>query len=157
MSNIIFPSFQQLSIILITQLIPIDGDVNMEINPYISVTGNVTSFNVDDRTFTMTPSQYTVLTHTQSPFPIHGTFIDSSSKKRWGPDGPKVAVGSTISIGGSFQRVVRQQNVDRIFDFAQVEVMNVAYLVTRMTLSTSPTCTPSFLSSFLCFSCQKFR
>ena len=120
------------------QLIPFDDDlVDMQINPYITITGNVTKFDVDERSFTMTPTQYIILTHTTSPFPIHAHFVDSNSKKRWGPEGPKVAVGSTVTVGGTLQRVVRQHTIDRPLDFAQVEVMNVSYLSTRSNLSTS--------------------
>jgi hypothetical protein len=121
----------------------------MQNNPYITVTGNVTKFDVEDRTFTMTPSQYIVLTHTQSPFPIHASFMDSNSKKRWGADGPKATVGSTISIGGPLQRIVRQHIIDRTLEFAQMEVMNISYLVTRSNLSMSPTRKSLFL--FLLF------
>ena len=86
------------------QLIPFDDDlVDMQINPYIIITGNVTKFDVDERSFTMTPTQYIILTHMTSPFPIHAHwhFVDSNSKKRWGPEGPKIAVGSTVTIGGT--------------------------------------------------------
>jgi hypothetical protein len=119
----------------------------METNPYISVTGNVTKFDIETRSFTMTPTQYVALTHTTSPFPIHATFADCNSKKRWGPEGPKVAVGSTVTFGGSFQRVVREHNIDRPLEFAQVEVTNIAYLgSTRSTnVSTSHTRTFFFL------------
>jgi hypothetical protein len=128
------------------QLIPFDGDLDMQNNPYINITGNVTKFDIDNRTFTMTPMQYISLTHTTSPFPIHAHFVDSESKKRWGAEGLKVAVGSTITIGGFLQRVVRQHTIDRPLEFAQVEVTNVAYLATRSNLSTSPTrMSPSFL------------
>jgi hypothetical protein len=68
-----------------SKLIPFDGDVNMQINPYITVTGNVAKFDAQDRSFTMMPTQYVVLTHTSSAFPIHAHFADSDSK-RWGPD-----------------------------------------------------------------------
>ena len=121
------------------QLIPFDGDLNMQTNPYITITGNVSKFNIEDHTFTMTPTQYIILTHTTSPFPIHAHFVDSGSKKRWGADGPKVAVGSTVTIGGSFQRVVREHSIDRPLDFAQVEVFNITYLGSRSNLTTSPT------------------
>ena len=59
------------------QLIPFDDDlVDMQINPYIIITGNVTKFDVDERSFTMTPTQYIILTHMTSLFPIHAHFID---------------------------------------------------------------------------------
>ena len=59
-------------------------------------------------------------------------------KKRWGADSPKVAVGSTITLGGFLQRVVRERTLDRALDFAEVEVMNIAYLSTRGNLTSSP-------------------
>ena len=102
----------------------------MKINPYITVTGCVSTFNSEDRSFTITPTQYVGLTRAASPFPIHAHFADSNSK-RWGVDGPKVAVGSTITIGGSFQRIVREHTIDRALEFAQVEVSNIAYVVGR--------------------------
>ena len=111
----------------------------MQTNPYITVTGCVTRFNVEDRSFTISPTQYIALTHTASPFPIHAHFADSSSRKRWGSDGPKVTVGSAVTLGSLLERVVRQHTIDRAFDFAQIEVMNIAYLSTRTSFSTSPT------------------
>ena len=84
----------------------------MQTNPYITVTRCVTTFNVKDRSFTISPTQYIALTHTPSPFPIHAHFADSSSKKRWGSDGPKVTVGSTVTLGGLLQHVVRQHTID---------------------------------------------
>jgi hypothetical protein len=132
----------------LTQLIPFDGDLDMQNNPYITVTGTVTRFDVEERTFTMTPSQYIVLIHTMSPFPIHAHFVDSNSKKRWGAEGPKAIVGSTVTIGGSLQRVVRQHNIDRLLEFTQVEVMNIAYLTTRTSPSTSSMRSYHFPSSF---------
>jgi hypothetical protein len=101
----------------------------METNPYMSVTGSVTTFNMDDRSFTITPSQYTLLTHSASPFPIHAHFADSDSK-RWGSEGPKVAAGSTVTLGGSLQRVVRN-HLDQTLQYAQVEVTNIAYVGPR--------------------------
>jgi hypothetical protein len=127
------------------KLIPFDSDdINMETNPYITVTGNVNTFDHENRTFTMTPTQYVILTHTNSPFPVHAHFSDSSSKKRWGAEGPKVAIGSNITLGGTLQRVVREHNIDRPLEFAQVEVTNIAYLGTHTTLPASPTRTSSF-------------
>ena len=107
----------------------------MQCNPYITVTGNVSEFDTNDRSFTITPTQYIILTHTSAPFQIRGHFADTDSKKRWGTDGPKVAVGSTITLGGSLQRVVRQRNLDRSFEYAQVEVTTIAYLGTRGNLT----------------------
>jgi hypothetical protein len=85
------------------KIIPFDGDVNMQTTPYITITGTVSKFDTEDCTFTMAPTQYVILTHTTSPFPIHAHFADSNSKKRWGAEGPKVAVGSTITLGGSLE------------------------------------------------------
>ena len=112
----------------------------METNPYITVTGNVTKFQIegDNRSFIMSPTQYIILTHTTTPFPVHAHFADSASKKRWGAEGPKVTAGSTITIGGTLQRVVREHNIDKPLQFAQVEVSNIAYLNTRGNLTTSP-------------------
>ena len=53
----------------------------MQTNPYITVTGNVNKFDLDNRTFTMTPSQYIVLMHSTSALPIEAHFTDSNSKK----------------------------------------------------------------------------
>ena len=111
----------------------------METNPYITVTGCVTNFDKEHRSFTMTPTQYIILTHTTSPFPIHAHFADSDSKKRWGAEGPRATVGSTVTIGGSLQRVVRQHNIDKPLEFAQVEVANIAYIGSRGNLPTSQT------------------
>ena len=60
---------------------------------------------------------------TNYPFPIKAHFADSGSKKRWGNEGPKVVVGSTITIEGSLQHTN-----ERIFQFAQIEVTNITYL-----------------------------
>ena len=122
----------------------------MQSNPYITITGNVSHFDSDERSFTISPSQYIILTHTAAPFPIHAHFADTNSKKRWGPEGPKVAVGSTITLGGSLQRIVRERNIDRTFEFAQVEVTTIAYLGTRGNLAG-----PASRTSFhLCISCH---
>ena len=110
------------------KLIPFDGDADMETNPYITVTGSVAKFDSESRSFTMTPTQYVVLTHSTSPFPIHADFADCTSKKRWGTEGPRIAVGSSITLGGSLQRIVREHNIDKPLQFAQVEVANIAYL-----------------------------
>ena len=66
------------------KLIPIEGNMNMEINPYVSVTGTVDQFNAKDHTFTMTPNQYIVLTHSYSVLPIdaHVTFCQLGFKKK---------------------------------------------------------------------------
>ena len=111
----------------------------METNPYITVTGCVSKFDINDRTFTITPTQYIHLTHTASSFPIQAHFADSNSKKRWGADGPKVTVGTTVSFNGFLERVVRGNGVDKPFSFAQVEVVTIAYLGTHTTLTNSPT------------------
>ena len=63
-------------LILFMKLIPIEGDMNIETNPYIIMTGTVASFNADDHTFAMTPNQYIVLTHSSLPFPIHAHFAN---------------------------------------------------------------------------------
>jgi hypothetical protein len=122
-------------LILFLKLIPIEGDVDMETTPYITVTGTVTSFNTDDHTFAMTPNQYIVLTHSSLPFPIHAHFANSDSKKRWGPDGPKVTVGSTISFGGLLERVVCERNINKRLELAEIEVANIAYFGTRANLT----------------------
>ena len=111
----------------------------MEINPYITVTGTIAQFNADDRSFTMTPNQYTVLAHSYSVLPIHGHFGDWHSNKRWGTDGPKVTVGTTVTFGGLFERVVRERTLDRTLQFVQVEVTTIAYLGTCNNLTNSPT------------------
>ena len=76
----------------------------------------------------MTPTPYAILTRKNSPFPIKAHFADSTSKKRWGNEGPKVVVGSTITIEGSLQRVTRDHSTERILQFAQIEVTNITYL-----------------------------
>ena len=123
----------------------------MKTCPYITVMGNVTKFNTDDRSFTLTPTQYIILTHTSSAFPIHAHFADSSSKKRWGVEDPKVAIGSSITLGGSLERVVRDHNVEKSLQFAQVEVTNIAYLGTRANLAPSPIRMFHFISSQIKF------
>ena len=45
----------------------------------------------------------------------------------------------TVTIGGSFQRVVREHSINRPLDFAQVEVFNITYLSSCSNLTTSPT------------------
>ena len=91
------------------------------------MTGIITSFNTEDRTFTMTPTQYSVLQHTATKLPIRAYFADMESK-RWGENGPKVAVGSTITFGGLLQRVVRERNLERTLSFIEIEVHTIAYL-----------------------------
>lgn len=125
--------------ICFTKLITIDGDVDMDSNPYITITGTITQFNAQDRTFMMTPKQYIVLTHGYSALPIHAHFADCDSKKRWGVDGPKVTVGSTVTFGGIFERVVRERTLDKTLEFVQIEVTNIAYLGTHSNLTNSPT------------------
>jgi hypothetical protein len=116
-----------------------EGDIDMETNPYITVTGTITTFDTDDHTFTTTPSQYVVLTHSSLPFPIHAYFSNCDSKKRWGPEGPRVTVGSTVTFGGLLERVVCERNIDRRLQFAQVQVTTISYFGTRTNLTTSPT------------------
>ena len=110
----------------------------METNPYITITGTVTTFDANDHTFTITPSQYIVLTHSSLPFPIHAHFANWESKKRWGPDGPKVTVGTTITFGGLLERVVRERNINRRIEFTEVEVITLSYFGTRANLAISP-------------------
>ena len=109
-----------------TKLILLDDDVDMKVNPYITVAGTIASFDSEDHTFTMTPTQYIGLIHASSGFPIHAHFVDRESKKRWGSNGPKAAVGSTITFGGFLERVV------------EVEVTNIAYLSNRGNNFVSP-------------------
>ena len=92
----------------------------------------------------MTPTQNVNLTHSTSPLPIHAHFADSASKKRWGADGPKVAIGSNITLGGSLERIVRNHNIDRALQFAQIEVANIAYLGAQTALAPSPSHTLPF-------------
>jgi len=122
---------------ILTKLITIDGDVNMETNPYITVTGTVNQFNAEDRSFVMTPKQYVVLTHSYSVLPVHAHFGDWHSNKRWGADGPKVTVRTTITFGGFFQRVVRERTLDRTLEFIEVEVASIAYHGTCSNLTTN--------------------
>ena len=122
----------------LNKLIPFEDDIDMQTNPYVMITSNVSQFNPDDRSFTLTPTQYIILTHTTSPFPIWAHFADTNSKKRWGTDGLKVAIGSTITLGGSLQQIVRERNIDRTFEFAQVEVTTIAYLITQSNLAGPP-------------------
>ena len=123
---------------LFIKLIPIEGDVDMETNPYIMATGTVTSFDAENHTFAMTPNQYIVLTHSSLPFPINAHFANSESKKRWGSEGPKVTVGSTITFGGLLQRVVCERNINKKLERAEVEVASIAYFGTRGNLTASP-------------------
>ena len=75
----------------------------------------------------MTPTQYTILQHSTSPFPITAYFADPESK-RWGNNGPRVTVGSTITFGGHLLRITRERNIDRTLSFAEIEVHNITYL-----------------------------
>jgi len=70
----------------------------------------------------MTPNQYIVLTHSSLPFSIHVHFANSTSKKRWGPEGP---------FGGSFEKVVCERDIDKRLEYAQVEVAYIAYFGTH--------------------------
>jgi len=103
-------------------LIFIDGNVDAKIKPLITVMGTVTNFNTEDHTFMMTPTQYVVLPRAASPFPIHAHFVDSESKKRWGTEGPRVAVGSTITFAGFMERIVHNCNINRTLAFVEIEV-----------------------------------
>lgn len=120
----------------------------MKTNPYVTVTGTVTNFDTNDHTFTMTPNQYIVLTHSSLPFPIHAHFADWESTKRWGRDGPKVTPGSTITFSGFFERVVRERNINRKLDFAEIEVVSIAYFGTQTTLTTTPNRMFTYLLTF---------
>ena len=119
----------------------------MESNPYISVTGTITTLYANHHTFAMTPNQYIVLTHSSLPFPIHLHFANWDSKKRWGPDGPKVTVGSTITFGGLFERVVCEHNINKRLEFAKIEVASIAYFGTHGNL-TAPICMLSEMHVF---------
>ena len=110
------------------KLILIDNDVNMKVNPYITVAGTIARFDAGNHTFTMTPTQYIGLIHASSGFPIHAHFIDRESKKRWGSNGPKAAVGSTITLRGFLERVAHECDINKSLSFAEVEVTNIAYL-----------------------------
>jgi len=61
---------------LFIKLIPIEGDVDMETNPYITATGTVTSFDAENHTFAMTPNQYM---GRSLPCPLipHGIHVES--------------------------------------------------------------------------------
>ena len=107
----------------------------METNPFISVTGTITSFDADEHTFTMSPNQYIVLSRTSLPFPIYAHFANSSSTKRWGSQGPKVFVRSTITFGGLFEKVVCEQTTKKKLEYAQVEVHHIAYFGTQGNLT----------------------
>ena len=80
-------------------LIPLEGIIEMENNPFITVTGTITSFDADEHTFTISPTQYIVLGRTSLPFPIHAHFANSSSTKRWGSEG--LVSGSPVRSGFS--------------------------------------------------------
>lgn len=123
----------------------------MKVSPYVTVGGTVSNFNPDNHAFTITPTQYIALSHTSSAFPIHGHFIDSDSKKRWGSNGPKAAAGSTVAFGGFLERVSRERDMERSLAFAEVEVTNIAYLSNRGSTFT----TPGSMCHFL-FSPEKF-
>lgn len=98
---------KEVILILFIKLIPIKEDVNMETNPYITMTGTVTRFDADDHTFAMMLNQYIVLTHSLLPFPIYAHFTNWDSKKRWGPD------GSTITFGNLLERLYVNRTLTR--------------------------------------------
>jgi hypothetical protein len=87
-------------------------------------------FNSEDRSFMMTPTQYIVLNHTTSAFPIHAHFANTDLKKRWGMKGPRVSIGSTVTFSGLLEQIIREHTPDRALQFAQVKVINTAYLTT---------------------------
>ena len=89
----------------------IDGDVDEKTSPYITITGTISHFNPTDHTFQMSPSQYTALTHSATPFPIHGYFVES---KRWGEGKkPKLFLGSAITFGVIIDKIHRDHDIDR--------------------------------------------
>ena len=110
----------------------------METNPFVTVTGTVTSFDADEHTFTVSPTQYIVLSRTSLPFPIHAHFANSSSTKRWGSEGPKVFVGSTVTFGGLLEKVVCERTLHKRLEYAQVEVHHIAYFGTPGNLTMTP-------------------
>lgn len=75
-------------------------------------------------------NQYIVLTHLSLPFSIHAHFANWDSKKRWGPNGPKVTIGSTIAFGGLLERVVCEWNINKRLELAEIEVASIAYFGT---------------------------
>ena len=117
------------------------------VNLYITVAGTIASFDTEDHTFTMTPSQYIGLIHASSGFSIHAHFVDWESKKRWGSNGPKAAVGSTITFGGFLERVAHERDINKSLSFAEVEVTNITYLSNHGNSFVSPGGT-FFLSLF---------
>jgi hypothetical protein len=56
--------------------------------------------------------------------------LSCTQKKRWGVEGPRVSVGSTVAFGGLLEQIVREHTSDRVLQFAQVIVANIAYLGT---------------------------
>ena len=121
----------------------------METNPFITITGTVTSFDADEHTFTMSPNQYIVLSRTSLPFPIYTHFANSSYTKRWGSQGPKVFVGSTITFGGLFEKVICERTMEKKLEYAQVEVHHIAYFGMQGNLNmTSPHMSSSYNTLF---------
>ena len=115
----------------------IDGDVDEKTSPYIAVTDVVSSFQTSDHSFDMSPSQYTALTHTSSPLPIHGHFIES---KRWGEGKkPKLFNGSSVSFGGFVDRIHRERDLNRTLSQVEVEVLTVSFIPTQAGFTTMTT------------------
>jgi hypothetical protein len=109
----------------------VDGDVDEKTAPYITVAGTVSSFNTTDHSFDMLPSQYTAFTHTSSPFPIHGYFIES---KRWGEGKkPKLFTGTSVCLGGFIERIHRERDLKRSLSQVELEVNTISFTSTATT------------------------
>jgi hypothetical protein len=126
------------------QLTFLNADIDEKVSPYITVTGTVSSFHTADHSFDMTPSQYTVLTHSTSTFPVHGYFIES---KRWGEaKKPKLFTGTSVSFGGFLEKIHRERNLNRTLSQVEVEVSTVSFIPTQTgfgAASSSPQSRPS--------------
>jgi len=86
----------------------------------------------------MSPSQYTALTHSATPFPIHGYFVES---KRWGEGKkPKLFLGSAITFGGIIDKIHRDRDIDRPISRVEIEVLTVCYITTQPNSSTISHC-----------------
>lgn len=76
----------------------------------------------------MAPSQYTALTHSSSPLPIHGHFIES---KRWGGGKkPTLFPGTSVSLGGFIDRIHRERDIIRAVYQVEVEVLTISFIPT---------------------------
>jgi hypothetical protein len=100
----------------------------------------------------MSPSQYTALTHSSSPFPIHGHFIES---KRWGEGKkPKLFPGTAVSLGGFIDRIHRERDINRSVSQIEIEVVTVSFIPIQT--HAAPDCTiislfPLFISTHIPF------